>query len=535
QYTRSCDISRNYITHNDQGIELQNSIYTLILGNIIHSNSETGVSVWESPVTVIQNNSIMNHDSEGLRVGSSNFCNLLSNIIANNNGHGIDLWDSPDTQILGNQIHNNSWQGIRVWDSSNTVIHNNSIMNHDSLGIVVGCGTGWAVGDSRLCIISNNIIANNNGPGIELSWETEECTIEDNLIYNNSNGINLQDSLAHNIVNNEIVQNRGIGVNLGGGLNNILLSYNTISENYDIGIMAEEVENARIENNTIANNCVSSPLLAGIQLERSYYNTIEKNKLSGNGKAINFEGATNNEIIFNLVVNNSYGIYLNQDCTSNTIKYNDFIANFYLIQEQNFSESQVFDDGSDNNFIFNHYNDWVSPDDDQDGYVDRPYLISGSAQNNDPCPLTQPYPPLTRRIFGNQVLYPNGGEIVSGVIVIGWTTAWDSHNYSTTYSVYFSEDNGETWNVITEYSFRIQTNLTWDTKECYDGSSYLVKVVAHASDGFSHEDISDGTFTVRNGIRRPPSPPPLVVRILLFVFLCSFLIVVSKRGHTQAS
>ncbi|MFX0171578.1 MAG: right-handed parallel beta-helix repeat-containing protein [Candidatus Hodarchaeota archaeon] len=549
QYTSSCDISGNYIIQNDQGIHLQDSNFnifknniitnnqngielgnsrgTQILRNFIHNNFWRGISVWGSPFTVIHNNSIINHYSEGLRVYGSDFCNLVSNIIANNNGYGIELWGSSYTQILENLIHNNSWRGISVWDSSNTVIHNNSIMNHDSQGL--------AVDNSGFCIISNNIMANNNGPGIELSWETEECTIENNLIYNNSNGINLHDSLGHNITNNEIVQNRGVGVNLRGGTNNILLSYNTISENYDKGIWAEDVYNTRIVNNTVSSNCVSDPKLAGIQLQWSSYNTIERNELSSNGIAFNFERATDNEIIYNSVVNNSYGFYLDLECTDNTIRYNDFIANFHLIQKQIFTGSQVFDDGLANIFIFNHYNDWISPDDDLDGYVNSPYLISGSAQNNDPCPLTQPYPPLTRRIYGNKVLYPNGGEIIDGTIYIEWMNTWDSHGYSTTYSVYFSEDNGENWNVIIAFSFRHQNVISWNTLECYDGSSYLVKVVAHASDGFSHEDISDGTFTVRNGIRRPPSPPPLVVRILLFVFLCSFIIVFIKQGRTQAS
>jgi parallel beta-helix repeat protein len=579
QNTRVCNISGNYITQNNRGIELWNSPDAQFLGNIIHNNSGQGISVQDSSYAIIHNNSIMNHYDHGITVGGSFNCNLSNNIIANNNGHGIELWSSPYTQILGNLVYYNSWQGISVWDSSNTVIYNNSIMNHYDNGITLwssqqaqirgniihnnsGGGIsvqdssntviynnsimnhyshGITVGDSLFCILNNNRIVNNIGNGIELEGGAAICTVEDNFIQNNTDGIvvfpgwKIIGIFSHSIVNNVITQNRGSGVYLGWDSENILLSDNTISENYNRGIWAEGVNNTRIVNNSISNNCVSNSLLGGIQLQWCYNNTIERNAISNNGIAFSFIAISNNKIISNSIVNNTYGCYLDLESIDNIIIYNDFIENFYLIREYNLTISQVFDNGTENTFIFNHYNDWVSPDDDQDGYVDRPYIINGSAQNNDPYPLIQPYPPLTRRIFGNKVLYPNGGETVNGIINIEWGNAIDSHNYRINYSIYFSENNGKTWNFLAEFNFlSIKTYLIWNTLECYDGSSYLIKVVAHASDGFTHEDISDSTFTVRNGNVKPPLPPPLAIRLLLFVILCSILIVFIKRGRVKA-
>ncbi|MFX0210761.1 MAG: NosD domain-containing protein, partial [Candidatus Hodarchaeota archaeon] len=261
-------------------------------------------------------------------------------------------------------------------------------------------------------------------------------------------------------------------------------------------------------------------------------NKIETNEFSKNGIALDLIGTTNSEIISNSVVNNSYGFYLDQGCSRINIMYNDFIGNHYLVQEQNLIESQAFDYGIDNIFVFNHYDDWVSPDDDLDGYVDSPYLINGSAQNNDPYPLVHPNPPFTRRIFGNKVIYPNGGEEVGGAVLVEWTNALDSHKLLITYSVYFSENSGKEWNLLEEFISR--TYYTWDTLLLYDGSSYLIKVIAYASDGFSHEDISDGTFIVRNGNLKPLPPPPLLIRILLFVILSVFLTVFIKRNRIKA-
>jgi hypothetical protein len=200
--------------------------------------------------------------------------------------------------------------------------------------------------------------------------------------------------------------------------------------------------------------------------------------------------------------------------------------------------SQVYDNSTENTFVFNHYSEWVTPDVENDGYVDLPYLINGSAQNQDPYPLVHPNPPLTHRIFGIEVLYPNGGEKIGGIVRVEWTQPIDSLDYPIEYSLKFSENGGDDWEEPFYMSLLQITFYYWDTLECYDGSVYLIKVVAHTSDGVSEEDISDSTFSVINGINKPlppQSPPPLALRILLFVVFCTILAGLIKRGYSRTS
>ena len=62
-----------------------------------------------------------------------------------------------------------------------------------------------------------------------------------------------------------------------------------------------------------------------------------------------------------------------------TLKYNTFIDNGVTCQ--------VCDDGTSNAISENYYDDWNSPDADANGYVDVPYELDGTADNQDDLPL----------------------------------------------------------------------------------------------------------------------------------------------------
>lgn len=49
--------------------------------------------------------------------------------------------------------------------------------------------------------------------------------------------------------------------------------------------------------------------------------------------------------------------------------------------------SQILVYGEDNDISYNHYSDWVSPDDDADGIVDVAYSLDGDASNSDLYPI----------------------------------------------------------------------------------------------------------------------------------------------------
>jgi len=93
-----------------------------------------------------------------------------------------------------------------------------------------------------------------------------------------------------------------------------------------------------------------------------------------------------------------------------------------------------------------------------------------------------------------EVASPNGGETVSGEITVSWTGG-DLDDDALTYSVFYSDDGGGSWNPIgTGLS---GTHIQWNTSIVDDGSNYFIRVTA--TDGeFTVGDISDGNFTVNN-------------------------------------
>ena len=95
------------------------------------------------------------------------------------------------------------------------------------------------------------------------------------------------------------------------------------------------------------------------------------------------------------------------------------------------------------------------------------------------------------------IVYPNGGEILGGLAThtISWE-AYDPDGDPLTYTIAYSEDNGETW--IPLAIDLNETNYLWDTSRLKTGTNYLIKVIA--TDGVNTgEDISDNAFTILAG------------------------------------
>ena len=91
-----------------------------------------------------------------------------------------------------------------------------------------------------------------------------------------------------------------------------------------------------------------------------------------------------------------------------------------------------------------------------------------------------------------QVIYPNGGEELSGVITIEWE-ADDTVDSSLEISLYYSND-GMTWNAIAE-GIENTGSYEWDVTSLPEGN-YWIKVVAKDDAGHVAEDTSDGPFTI---------------------------------------
>ncbi len=121
---------------------------------------------------------------------------------------------------------------------------------------------------------------------------------------------------------------------------------------------------------------------------------------------------------------------------------------------------------------------------------------------------------------------PNGGETIAGIYNVTWT-ADDYDEDTLTFDLYYSVDNGSTWNSITTGV----TNLwyEWDTTLLPMGSLYRIRVVGN--DGLlTGEDLCDGPFTVSNPA--PPIPGFPLEAIIIGLAISLGLIVVARRRRT---
>ena len=124
--------------------------------------------------------------------------------------------------------------------------------------------------------------------------------------------------------------------------------------------------------NALTNNIIENSVY-GICLKSSSFNTLIDNILSNNCYGMHINSSSFNTLIDNTVSNNQFGIYL-FNCNGNKTYNNNFMNNLM----------QVFciDIGSDNKFFLdkifggNYWSNWTKPDDDNDGFVDYPYVFS---------------------------------------------------------------------------------------------------------------------------------------------------------------
>ena len=94
------------------------------------------------------------------------------------------------------------------------------------------------------------------------------------------------------------------------------------------------------------------------------------------------------------------------------------------------------------------------------------------------------------------VTYPNGGEVVSGVVDVT-ATASDSDGFVVSMNFDYSPDAGASWfaigpGILTDAVW----SISWDTSAVAEGSDYLVRATAADNMGATSSDESDGTFAV---------------------------------------
>ncbi|MCK5160950.1 MAG: discoidin domain-containing protein, partial [Candidatus Aureabacteria bacterium] len=197
------------------GIFLDNyANHNVVISNISHDNTETGIKLNESSYNLVSNNTLYNNtagsNAWGYRVcgiyvfGYSSYCTITDNTVYDNR---TGIW-----------LESNS--------SYCTIKKNKSFSNN--------YGGFIANGGSSYNNISNNLICNNNYFGMEFGYAGNNCVVTGNTIYNNgSNGIQLNHTTVDVKIKNNIIVNNGLSSSSHHGIciesgSSAIIDYNDI-------------------------------------------------------------------------------------------------------------------------------------------------------------------------------------------------------------------------------------------------------------------------------------------------------------------
>jgi len=257
----------------------------------------------------------------------------------------------------------------------------------------------------------------------------------------------------------------------------------------------------------ISGNTVNNTTREGVFYIYSNSSLISNNCVQGNWKGIRISNSMGNAVISNTIADNVYdGVFLvrseNNTLRGNKITNNngsgiETLSSYNNSFESNKiadSHSQAYDglnDGENNTFDHNYWDDWTTPDNDSNGIVDAPYVIFGDSFSIDPYPRV-----IAHQLPAPDIIYPRGGETVTGTINITWIAVNDSLDHEVTYSVYLSADSGLTWKILE--TGMITNSLIWNSEEVTNGGTYRVKVEVTCSTGWTAFNTSTSDFSVQN-------------------------------------
>ncbi|UCF08484.1 MAG: PKD domain-containing protein [Thermoplasmata archaeon] len=237
-YVMDNQVSNAYI-----GIEVEDHNNVSVMQNTISSIEFRGINTWNSELITIDNNSVSSIGNiassdtypVGIYVGGSYNCSIANNTLTSvgdsNSGHCILTYLNSLINISYNDILNNPYAyGITIARGFNYFVYNNTLNNNDIGVFIVADGSVYTTTDCT--IIDNEILNNNNGiwlQGVNGISAVQDILIYRNRIYSNDNaGIYLFGSSGPYAINyvfirgNEIYSN-GVGTGYGILLNSFTL------------------------------------------------------------------------------------------------------------------------------------------------------------------------------------------------------------------------------------------------------------------------------------------------------------------------
>ncbi len=347
------------------------------------SSAAAGGGAISSSTTFNISNAVGGGDCTARGIGTWNqstlTCTLTSDVTMTAAVDGIQIdsdgvtLDGNGHTLTGNGSGESGVLGVYLSGRTRVTVRNLNVTNFN-----IGIG----LDSSSSNVISGNT-ANSNGAGIDLENTSDNNTISANTADSNYTGINLANSSSNNFVSGNTAD-FNVGSILSAGIL-VSSSSNTISGNTanSNGIVGIELFSSTSNNNVnVTGNTTNSNFEAGIGLFDFNNNEILNNSTMLNAIGIAATDASSNTFSGNTISAGNNGIVLDTSSTgsnNNIIYRNNFIGNTTQASVEAGSTGNVFNlplpAGG------NYWSNWTSPDSDNDGIVDSPYVFSGGQDN----------------------------------------------------------------------------------------------------------------------------------------------------------
>ncbi len=149
----------------------------------ILNNATIGLFLYSCTYSVIINNTCSNN-WDGIYLSSS-VSSTVTNSTCNNNVHGIRLWYSVSSTVINNTCNNNTCNnnnnhGIWLWFSDSSIVVNNTCNYNNN-----GYGNGIYLSYSVSCVVTYNLLQENEGYGIFLEYGSDNNLIHHNTFVDN--------------------------------------------------------------------------------------------------------------------------------------------------------------------------------------------------------------------------------------------------------------------------------------------------------------------------------------------------------------
>ncbi len=411
-------ISKNNITDNWDGIALYSSTSNTIRGNNI-TNNYRGTYLDSSSSNTISGNNITNDIRYGM-VAYWNFNEGSGGTAHDVSGNGNDGTIHGATWVKGVSGDALSFDGNKEYvDCGSDAILNVSYLTITAwVKIDQSPSTHYAIVD-KLNYPSNGYILKLEPPstgGANITYYTSNGT-EHWVVYENAQIIGKWAFIAATYdgeeqaiwLNGEKVSSISWSGKINASTNSLCIGGEHESDSFN-GIIDE----VRVYDRALSANEIRAlyhgNITNGIEMENSNHNLIANNSINdNNGDGIYLNSSNSNTISNNSITNNiDYGIHIDSG-SYNLIYNNSFYYNYGSEDKYESSHVQAYDNGTNNYWnsssgIGNYWHDWANNNDtndqNNDGIVDWPYKIDGSAGSEDHYPLknaTYLIPPLAPR------------------------------------------------------------------------------------------------------------------------------------------